>query len=417
MGSIRQFTSNALLYLLANSLGAALPFLLLPFLTRELGALEYGKVGLLSSVYTLVLTVAGLGTFAYVRSIYYQCAAEERKLILGNSIVLVAVSSLLILLFLWLLDSVIQLPLPMLYVVIGVVSVFGQNVISIKLAIWQMAGKPIRYGTVSVLMVVQNLAFSLLLVFAIGMQAEGRLLGMWLPAVIVGLAIVAVMRSNDEVRFSLSPATISRILDFGLPLIPHSLALSLVTFVERSALSKNADTSLLGIFFVAYQMSLPVTILANSVNLQFRSWSDRLMAGGEHRAVVAGSYMVMGALLMAALFYAWLLQFFFSTIVGRELASGYPVSVILILSAMLRGFYLVVAKGLFFSGRTRLLMKLTLALSLVFSATLLFFDDLYTVAFLDLAFNFLLFISVWLASARVYPQPWFSLGSLSSRWR
>ena len=94
MQDIRKFSRNALIYLSSNILRAALPFLLLPFLIRELGAQQYGKIGLVTSAFALLLTVVGMGTHAYVRTNYTQCSEQELKEILGNAVlVLIATCS------------------------------------------------------------------------------------------------------------------------------------------------------------------------------------------------------------------------------------------------------------------------------------------------------------------------------------
>ena len=409
MKDIHLFSFNSLIYLLANIIGAALPFLLLPFLARELGPVEYGKIGLVASIYALLLTVAGLGTHAFVRTSYHQCSEPERRLVLGNAILLVAVASIVSLLLATVFGYAFHLPMPLRYIFVGIFSVFGQILISIRLVIWQMAGKAVRYGLLSVVLTALNLLLSILLVFVAQLEAEGRILGMWLPAMLVGPLIMGFMYKKEEVDFTFSSDLASRMLRFGLPLIPHSLALTFIVFVERAVLSKNEDNTALGVYFAAFQLALPISILVRSVNLQFRAWSDKMMAAKDHVPVVVASYLVMMGFLAAALVYAYFLQFFYADIVGAQLASGYRVSVILIFAAMFRGFYLVVSKALFFSGNTVLLMIITVCLCVIFSGALLFSDSIYTVAYLNLGFNMLLFLSVWIASAKVYPQPWLDL--------
>lgn len=418
MKQIRDFSRNALIYLSSNVLRAALPFLLLPFLIRELGAQEYGKIGLIASVFTLLVTLVGMGTHAYVRTSYTQSTAQELKRILGGAIIVVVGASLLILLLIALLSYWVELPLAFPYIIVGIFAAFGQKIISIKMVLWQMSDRPLIYGILSVLMTALNLSFSIFLVFSLDMNAEGRVLGMWLPAVMMGPLILLLMLVRNDVDLSCGMGPIRSIVQFGLPLIPHSFALALILFAERAALSTSSDATSLGVYFAAFQLSLPVSILSNSINLQFRSWSDRKMAAGEHQLVVRGSYLVMAILTLAGVAYAWLLQFFFNDLVGEGMSHGYQVCLLLIASAVLRGFYLVVVKGLFFSGRTGVLMTITVALSLFFSALLYLFNDLYTVACINLAFNSLLFLFVWVATAVVYPQPWLlSIGGANSHSR
>lgn len=413
MKDIKEFSRNAFVYLFSNVLGAALPFLLLPFLVRELGPQEYGQIGLFAAAYTLMGTLIGMGVHAYVRSCVTRVSGEELRQVLGNAIFLLFLGACLMLLLLSAYGWIQSLPLAFGYIVIAIFAAFGQKIISIRLVLWQMNNMPTRYGMLSVGMTALNLGLSLLLVFALHLQAEGRLLGMWLPAFFVGPVLLVILIRSGDVQFSLSKAVQRKILAFGLPLIPHGIALSLVVFAERAALSSGADTKALGIYFAAFQLALPISILANSANLQFRSWSDRAMGSGEHARVVKVSYLLMFLLGLSALVYGWILQFVFEAIVGEQMAHGYTVCLILIGSACLRGYYLIVSKGLFFSGQTRPLMAISVFLCMGLCLCLFFVHDLYAVAALNLAFNFLLFLFVWVAAAKKYPQPWLAFATKS----
>jgi len=408
MKELRKFSRNTFIYLSSNVLRALLPFLLLPFLVRELGAGEYGRIGLITSAFAMLLPVIGLGVHAYVRTMYNRSSEAELRELVGGATALVALACAAVCLVLMLLGAVVSLPLPLVYIVVGAVSAFGQMVVSLRLALWQMADKPGAYGMLSVGLTLANLLLSITLVFLFEMQAEGRILGMWLPAVAAGPVIVLLLYRGGLLDLGASRPVLVRLLRFGLPLIPHNLALLFLVFLERAVLAGEEGGTALGIYFAAFQLAMPVSILARSVNLQFRVWSEKCMAEGEHRKVVLGSYGIMLLFLAAAAAYAWLLKFAYTFIVGAELASGYPIALILIFSAMFRGYYQVVVKGIIFARKTRPLMYLTVTLSALFSVLLLLFNDLYTVAWLNLGFNVALFLFIWLLSARVMPQPWLS---------
>jgi len=406
MKELRRFSRNTLIYLSSNILRAALPFLLLPFLVRELGPEQYGRIGLITSAFALLLPVIGLGTHAYVRTMFNRSTEEELRRILGAATVMVAVACVVVCLLIFGLGSFVALPLPAALLVVGALAAFGQKVVSIRLVLWQMSGRPEPYGLLSVALSLANLLFSIGLVFLAQMQAEGRILGMWLPAVLAVPLILVPLYRGGHLELSLPRDLVRRMLRFGLPLIPHNLALLFIVFVERAVLADDRGGISLGLFFAAFQMALPVAILSRSINLQFRAYSERLMVDGEHRRVVTSSYGVMAVLAAAALAYAWLLGFVYGAIVGEEMAEGYPIAVMLVFAAMFRGFYLVVVKGVHFTRRTRPLMGLTLCLSALFTLLLLQFRDLYAVAWLNLGFNFALFLCVWILAARLLPQPW-----------
>ena len=410
MKDLREFTRNSLIYLGSRVAGGALPLLLLPFLVRELGPDEYGKIGLFTASFSILMVVIGLGTHGFVRLCYNRSSQKEMRLILGNATLLIAAMTFACLLILLALgqyfDVLRDTYAPYLY--LGAVAAIGQKVIELKLALWQMGGKAVKFGFLTFVATAINIAASVFLVFVVGMQSEGRIFGMLLPTAIIGPILLSSMYRGGYIHFKVDREVLKRILAFGVPLVPHSIALASIIFVERLALSNNPDGSSLGIFFAAFQLAMPIGIIVNSANLQFRAWSDKKMEDGDHHAVVKASYALMAVYLIVGGAYYWVLGFVYPLIVGDAFAEGYPIMGILILAATFRGFYLVVVKGLFFAEGTRLLMSISVFLFVVFSIILLNFDDLYTVAYLDLAFNVLLFLFVWIASAKICPQPWLS---------
>ncbi|MGI9589983.1 MAG: hypothetical protein ACR2P8_01340, partial [Myxococcota bacterium] len=92
------------------------------------------------------------------------------------------------------------------------------------------------------------------------------------------------------------------------------------------------------------------------------------------------------------------------------LASGRNVTLLLIASGLLSGFYLVVVKGIMFAEKTRALMAITVPLSLAYCAAVFALDDAWRVAQLSVLYQGLLFALVWFWSQRIYPQPWFGGG-------
>src|SRR5665647_3786682 len=92
--------SGSAVYLFSNILAAAIPFALLPVLTRYLTTAEYGQVAIFQTL------LAGLGAFvglnaqgaASVKYYYSHLSKHELKYYIGNCfLVLVATSALVLL--------------------------------------------------------------------------------------------------------------------------------------------------------------------------------------------------------------------------------------------------------------------------------------------------------------------------------
>ena len=408
---------RASVYLLANVANALLPFALLPVLVRELGPAEYGTLGLFTSSLGFFSVVLGLGGVGYARASYHKLGAEEYRAGLGAVLGIffaataVAVLGLAGAIAAGLFESAaagasaaVVVPWPVL--ALGLLGGACQFAFTLRLALWQMGERPAPYGRALLAATALSLLLSLVLVFGWDLGWQGRAWGVVLPLLLLGGGAVVALLWRGEARWAGARAMLPRVLAYSLPLVPHALAASAIPFCERSALAGSAGLAEAGLFFAAFQLALPVRILANSINLAFKPWSYRQMALGEQGAVVRGSYAAMGVLTLAALAWAVAVAAGFELVAGPALAGGRTVALWLIASGLLSGFYLIVVKGLMFAERTRALMFVSVPLSAAYCAAVFRLETALQVAQASVLYQACLFLAVWLLASRLFPQPW-----------
>tara|TARA_E500000331_G_C17256027_1_gene713107 strand:- start:2454 stop:2963 length:510 start_codon:yes stop_codon:yes gene_type:complete len=144
-------------------------------------------------------------------------------------------------------------------------------------------------------------------------------------------------------------------------------------------------------------------------NLAFKPWSYKAMVAGDQSRVVKASYAIMGVLLVSALVWILILYNAFDLIVGSEVSSSRSAAMVMVISSLFVGFYLLVVKDILFAERARFLMWLTVPLSAVYCILVFQLDAVIDVAHLNLGYHVLIFLVVWFAACRIYPQPWFNL--------
>lgn len=81
------------IYVVANLLSAAIPFLLLPILTRALGPDEYGHIVGFALLVTLCLTLSGLNAHAALRVIWFRQPRDEMPSYVGAALLLALLST------------------------------------------------------------------------------------------------------------------------------------------------------------------------------------------------------------------------------------------------------------------------------------------------------------------------------------
>lgn len=396
-------------YVVGNILNAVIPFLLLPILIRELGTTEYGKVGIFLSsmgVFNVILGVAGIG---YVRARFFKSSKEEFQQILGAILMIFGASCAFFGLTLFVANSLnfAFLGIPSSILTAAFFAGGCQFLFGLRLVILQMQEKPGNYAIVMILTTLANFGLSLFLILYVELRWEGRALGIALPLLISGGGACLFMYTNSQIVFNKALSQVKDALLYNLPLVPHSLAATVLIFCERAAIGKNLSADLVGVYFAAFQVAAPMIIISNSINLALKPWSYRKMAGDDQVSIINANYSVMATLCLIAISYIIFLEYSYELILGEGTIAGKIPSFLLIISGTLTGFYLIAARGLMFANKSGLLMFISVPLAIFFCLAVFAANSLIQVATLNLIYNFSLFCLVAYFGNRVYPQPWF----------
>jgi O-antigen/teichoic acid export membrane protein len=169
-GEFRLFES-ATVYATANVLSSAIPFVLLPVLTRVLSPADFGMVAMFSVLQILFLPLAGLSSKHAVAAHFFGPGGSDITHFLTACLLLTTVSSaglaLLVFLFREVLTSMAHLSAN--WLLLAVAAAAAQVVILLTLALWQARRNAVRFGVFQVLHSATNLGLSLLFVLSLGL--------------------------------------------------------------------------------------------------------------------------------------------------------------------------------------------------------------------------------------------------------
>ena len=99
MSSIKR---SVLIYACAFAVAGAVPFLLLPVLTRYLAPTQFGEVTAFLMFASLLGNFASLSAHGFVAVRYFKMAAQQLAQIVGTSVSMLVLSHLLALVIVWL---------------------------------------------------------------------------------------------------------------------------------------------------------------------------------------------------------------------------------------------------------------------------------------------------------------------------
>lgn len=415
MNSGSKFFSNAAIYLGANILNAGIPFFLLPILTRVLTPADYGMVAMFSIVLSVLGAFTGLSVHGAVGVRYFQMDKKALAEYVGACVGILVISTTVLFMLIAVLGERLAgvTGVPKGWLLAGVVLSGLQFLGSIRLSLWQVAGDAKMYGLFQVSQSLLNAVMSLLLILAIGMDWEGRLLGQSAAVVLSGMIALSCLLRDRLLLFPANWRAQSRdALNFGVPLIPHVIGGLLIVAVDRFVIVRLLDVAHAGIYMVALQIGQALGLVTESFNKAYAPWLMKILGNPTEAMrikIVKGTYLyfalVFGIATAIGLFAPVVLNY----LVGESFRAAGELVIYIAFGFAFGGCYLMVTNYIFFEGRTKILALVSFITGLVNIPLMFVFVDRNGLIGAGQAFtliNALSFLGTWWLAQKRYPMPW-----------
>ncbi|OBT24230.1 oligosaccharide flippase family protein [Vibrio splendidus] len=409
---------NTSVYLISNIVNAAVPFLLLPILTRELTPVDYGKVALFQMLITGMTALIGFNVVGAASRKYYDDNMDEGllKKFNGACLHILMSSSLIIsiILLIFKIDISNYLEIDSDWIVLSILICLSNFISNLRLGQWQVRKKAVSYGVFQVGKTVVNISFSLLLVVTFSFGGEGRVLAIFISSALYCIIALYYLYRDDLVDFfSWELVFLKEALYFGTPLIPHTIGLFLIGSIDRYIISQEMGFFDAGIYMVAFQISTAIAILFDAINKAFVPWLfSKLKENSleENQNIVKKTYLYFMFLSMLAVVSYILSPFIILFVIGSEYKDAQSVIGILCIGQIFGGMYLMVTNYIFYSKKTAGLSAITITCGVANVVIMTIMVGKYGLQGAAYAFAFtklLQFAFTWIYSSHVLPMPWF----------
>jgi O-antigen/teichoic acid export membrane protein len=410
--------STSAIYLFSTICNAAIPFVLLPVLTRYLDPTEYGKVTMFQTLVGALAAVTGLNVLGAANRKFYDrdATVDGMAHFVGACLQILGASALLLFLASFFAREPLArwLGLQPAWVLWAVVVSSAGFVVNLRLGQWQIRGNAARYGALQVSQTLVNMLLSLLLVVVLLQGAAGRILAQVYVAPVFALLALYLLARDRLLAWSWRPQYLREALAFGVPLIPHIAGIFILTAADRLVINDRLGLAQAGIYMVAVQLTMAMSILFDAINKAYVPWLfDRLARNDpeEKKAIVRWTYRYfLGALAIAGLAFV-LGPPAVALLAGKQFAQAGQLVGWLALGQAFAGMYLMVTNYIFFSRKTGLLSLATIssgALNIVLLLVLVRSHGVLGASWafaISMAVRFLL---TWVVSQRQHPMPWFN---------
>lgn len=405
---------NGSIYLLAAALNVVIPFLALPIIVRELSPHDFGQVGAYLAIVNIATVVVGLSVHGIVSVVHFRDGQNAVPAYVRGAMRL-AVMTGVPLIFLSAFASIFFggiTGIPSAWAWTAVLVAMTQFIIALAMAVFQAREQPLSYASLQVGTTIGWALISIGLISGIGMGWEGRIVGQIFATLIMSILSVFLLYRSGVFNITTKAVPIRTLLNFGMPLVPHSLAGALIAGSDRLFLSSFAGQEAAGLYFAAFQVCAVITVGAAAINQAWIPWLYRRLANGE---LAAKKEIVRATLLLNVLFItggivvAALGPFLIHLVAGDKYTAAAPLMQWLAPAAAFSGMYYFVTNYIFYIGRTGVLSAITVSVALLQIALLYFSVPRWGIegaAISTLITSIAYWLITWFVSNMLVPMPW-----------
>lgn len=413
---INSLLSSSAVYLFSNLLAAAIPFALLPILTRYLSPVEYGEIAMFQTLIAALAAFVGLSGVGAAGRKYYDTDLNpaEFKAYIGSCIQVLIASSLIVFFLIFLFSEKISklVSLNEKWIFLSVTVAATGFVIQMRLGLWQVKKSARPYGVLQVSQSLGNMLLSLLLVVSLAQGAAGRISSQVYVSFLVAGISIYLLRRDDFLVFKWRPDQIREILHFGVPLIPHIGGIFILSSFDRFVINSKLGLAETGVYMVAVQLTSAMGIVFDAVNKAYVPWLYERLKRDLHEEkcqIVRWTYAYFMIVLLIAGFAFLIGPYLTVLIAGERYAEAGKVVGWLALGQAFVGMYLMVTNYTFYARKTGLLSLSTILSGLLNIGLLILFIEFFGLVGAAMAFAISMavrFFFTWFVAQKCHPMPW-----------
>ena len=240
---------------------------------------------------------------------------------------------------------------------------------------------------------------------------EGRVTGQLVAAVLFGIYSLYYLFKLSEYKISPDKKSITTLVRFGLPLVPHELGAFVIAYSDRLFIMNMIGAEATGLYSVGYQIGMVIGLLQNSFNQAWVPWFFEMLTHGRYREklnIVRITYIYYLAILILVLGVMIILPFVF-VFLGNDFASASEFVLWISLGFAFNGMYKMVVNYLFYTKNTYIVGAITTLTAILNLVLNYFFISKYGAigsAYATALAFFVQFILTWIISIRLYNMPW-----------
>jgi len=409
------FFKGFAIYLGSSVINKAIPFLLLPILTKYLTPEEYGILALYQVMISFVMPFIGMGMQNNITRNFFSQSKEFIAKIVFNILVVLTITTVVVttILSIYLILGGNHFSIPVRWIYALPIMAFMGLINDCNLTILRNSKKPLIYGAFEISKTIIDLSLTILLIVVYSFSWEGRAIGMLVSTVIIGGLSIFRMWENGYLLIKVDKSQINEIFRISLPLIPHALGGVIMAVGDRIIIDQMVGTAEMGIYTVGYQFGMIMTLITTAFNQTWGPWMYELLAQNNEASknkIIKATYMVCFGFIVLAILITIVSYFLLPVMTTKEYHGAFVHVIWIALGYAFFGMYTLVFPYGVHVGKTSYLGIVTFSAAFInigANFVLIKLNGPVGAAQATLISYMFMFVTVWWYSNKLYPMPWF----------
>ena len=269
---ISRFVKDIGIYGISGILVKGISIILVPFYVRVLSTEDYGIIDLITIVSALAGIIFSLELYQSIARYYSDLGHLERKRHISTVFLYYTVSFILFGLVVYFFAKPVSL---FIFKIPGKENILKIAVISIIInalfyyfqTVLRYSLKSLKYTITNIIFSVTTICFSIYFVLVLKKGLQGVYFGQ-IAGGIIGL-IPALYFNKEYLTFSFKFSSLKTLLKFSLPLVPSSLGVYILSYIDRIFIQIFLTLSDLGIYGIGYRVASISYLFFGIINASF----------------------------------------------------------------------------------------------------------------------------------------------------
>jgi len=254
-------------YVFGDIFNKAMPFLLLPFLTRILTQEEYGHVAEFTSIFNLCFLLGTFSCLAFHRKVFFENKSLES--VISTSSILSIITIILVCTVFFIIPKytsyLMFLDINYIFLIaLGTFSLVVNRITTNYFNCSYMLGYYFLFNFVSTLI---NLILTYVLLIHFNLPINARIVAISLAPVFVFPLSIYFLNKNVGITFKSSFFSFKKQMKFALPLFLFQVSSWAKTSIDKVIISSNLDYGILGVYSANSQLALIIFVIFTSLNV------------------------------------------------------------------------------------------------------------------------------------------------------